>query len=443
MELPQKTKKDKTKSKKSKKDKAKDKKKLKKAGITININVGGSGGGSKNPKQPKAPRNFVPRATALRGQRGKGDLHIKGLQAETNTNLFQGLYGVRSQANRQADLYMGLSGDVGLLRSRVDFLGAYVQSRTGRETAPTPAPAPAPAPAITINTPDIRPTFVLNQGVQQEGMDEIRGRLDGLQNTAEQSQRRTEEGLFNLAGMTNDLQNTANDTQGIVASNGVVDSMWEEADRIEQEPPRPTLHAIEPRPTLHESSSSPIVEYVEPPITAKPEPVGVIAATPTIPLHVPETKKTLDDVFTFGPSNKQQQEGSSSVPSDTPSIIEDNTKEEQVQKAEELKKIKGRPAGTSPFTKSTPESNEIVRQLAFEYKAKSKKTSKDPRYIKLKKDGHDVRKIQNKMTEIRSVMTSKQKADYLRLKAERESDRVDAENELMAGEDKKDVELMT
>ena len=183
------------KKKKKPKDKKKKKTKKKKTdkkrgerGITININVGK--GGDKAPKQPKGARGFAPKTTSMRGQRGRGNLEDKSRQAEMNTNLMNNVYQVRAQAQQaqaQAEEKIrGLSSNIGILRSQLNFLGTQVLNPPRQPALPPsqppsqpPAQPPAPNQNLTIyNTPpqmieDIQSGMVelgRNQLTLQEGM---------------------------------------------------------------------------------------------------------------------------------------------------------------------------------------------------------------------------------------------------------------------------------
>jgi len=156
-----------------KKKKTKDKKKKKKTkkkktdktrgerGITININVG-KGGSDKAPKQPKGARGFVPKATSMRGQRGRGNLDTMSRQAEMNQNLMNNVYQVRAQAQQaqaQAeDKIKNLSSNIGILRSQLNFLGTQVLN-----------PPQQLPPNITINQPQPpQPNIYITNPPQQQ-----------------------------------------------------------------------------------------------------------------------------------------------------------------------------------------------------------------------------------------------------------------------------------
>lgn len=147
----------KDKKKKKTKKKKTDKKKRAERGITININVG-KGGGDKAPKQPKGARGFAPKATSIRGQRGRGNLDTMSRQAEMNQNLMNNVYQVRAQAQQaqaQAeDKIKNLSSNIGILRSQLNFLGTQVlnppQQLPPNITINQPQP---PQPNINITTP--------------------------------------------------------------------------------------------------------------------------------------------------------------------------------------------------------------------------------------------------------------------------------------------------
>ena len=155
--------------KKSKKTK---KKKTKVGGVTININVGGGGkSATKQPKAPRAARGFVPRSTSLRGQQ-KVQRNVEDKFGRETGNLWQGVYGVRSQVT-------GLSGDVDTVRSKVDFLGNYILNSRQQ---PASVQHRMPPQNITLNVPNppgiedmrrVADTIINNQATASRAIDQL------------------------------------------------------------------------------------------------------------------------------------------------------------------------------------------------------------------------------------------------------------------------------
>ena len=166
-------KKTKDKSIKKKSKKTKKKKKTKVGGVTININVGGGGkSATKQPKAPRAARGFVPRSTSLRGQQKVQRNVDDKFGRETAGNLWQGVYGVRSQVT-------GLSGDVDTIRSKVDFLGNYILNSRQQ---PASVQHRVPPQNITLNVPNppgiedmrrVADTIINNQATASRAIDQL------------------------------------------------------------------------------------------------------------------------------------------------------------------------------------------------------------------------------------------------------------------------------
>ena len=170
-------KKTKDKSIKKKSKKTKKKKKTKVGGVTININVGGGGkSATKQPKAPRAARGFVPRSTSLRGQQ-KVQRNVDDKFGRETGNLWQGVYGVRSQVT-------GLSGDVDTIRSKVDFLGNYILNSRQQ---PASVQHRVPPQNITLNVPNppgiedmrrVADTIINNQATASRAIDELSANME-------------------------------------------------------------------------------------------------------------------------------------------------------------------------------------------------------------------------------------------------------------------------
>tara|TARA_R110000823_G_scaffold3854_4_gene14643 strand:+ start:2877 stop:3908 length:1032 start_codon:yes stop_codon:yes gene_type:complete len=170
-------KKTKDKSIKKKSKKTKKKKKTKVGGVTININVGGGGkSATKQPKAPRAARGFVPRSTSLRGQQ-KVQRNVDDKFGRETGNLWQGVYGVRSQVT-------GLSGDVDTIRSKVDFLGNYILNSRQQ---PASVQHRVPPQNITLNVPNppgiedmrrVADTIINNQATASRAIDQLSANME-------------------------------------------------------------------------------------------------------------------------------------------------------------------------------------------------------------------------------------------------------------------------
>jgi hypothetical protein len=296
-----------------KKKKTKDKKKKKKTkkkktdktrgerGITININVG-KGGGDKAPKQPKGARGFAPKATSMRGQRGRGNLDTMSRQAEMNQNLMNNVYQVRAQAQQaqaQAeDKIKNLSSNIGILRSQLNFLGTQVLN-----------PPQQLPPNITINQPQPpQPNIYITNPPQQQPNQNLT-----INNTPPQmiediqtgmaelgrNQLVLQEGMQTLSTRQQQAEARQNTLEERQATDEALGYIWNVND--DEEPPRTFTPAPAPAPAPINIQDDParMSSSVDPQEEEKTE-LLIDDAPPTLNQRKPRATITQDDLTIIG-----------------------------------------------------------------------------------------------------------------------------------------------